>query len=518
MSRSLLHLLLVLLGFAGVMRAQTSPVVERALPWAADVTVCHVCQALYNVHFLASTTTEDKAVTCSGMKDAYLQRVCQAFLVEYGPVIHLYRRHPQNGDICTYIGICGDRVEVKAAVPPTAVAEAAGLKGVKGPEGDPGRPGVRGAEGPAGPEGLPGPVGPTGEAPCPADNLGNICSNHGTCTPGGRAVCVCNADFAGRFCQFRKRAAHCTSGGDPHWVSLDGRHFDYYVGGEYLQYQDPTDPERESIVAQFVPCNGRAACNSALMFKRGKDVVKVAGGCQLTVNCGGDISAEVKAGRPRTTEMGLTVRWAAPNFVITSAATGTSLTALCGGLPYNMAININAAPRGISLGMCGNFDGNPSNDIPANQVYKPSWAEKWEVKPDQSALACKAEPISFAEEDVVVAAKEPPQNNNAEPKKCDGNGLDPDVNCCRSDMAQAATRCNKLYGLVQFEDCVNDSCADLATATKWVAIDEEEAEAAQAAVDRDVEVNDEAAVKECDQENAQGKACKPALLAAEAVP
>ncbi len=48
------------------------------------------------------------------MEDAMLKRVCEGFLQEYGPVIHLYRQHPQNGDICKFIGICAEvRIEMR---------------------------------------------------------------------------------------------------------------------------------------------------------------------------------------------------------------------------------------------------------------------------------------------------------------------------------------------------------------------------------------------------------------------
>jgi hypothetical protein len=429
---------------------------------------------------------------------------------------------PQNTFFFLFLSsLClRQRVEVKAAVPPSALAAAAGIKGVKGPDGDPGRPGVQGPTGPKGGEGLPGPTGASGMAPCPVDATNKVCSGQGQCAE-GKNVCVCNADFAGRICQYRKRAAHCTSGGDPHWTSLDGRHFDYYVAGEYLQYQDPTDSMREAIVAQFVPCNGRAACNAALMFKRGRDVVKVAGGCSLSINCGPNIGLEVQRGATKRTDMGLQVKFENGYFVITSAATGTVLRAQCAGLPYSMVINVNAPARGISLGMCGNFDLDPSNDIPANQVYRPSWAEKWEVPKEQSAFSCARDPINVGntllslgddEEPAAAAAAAPAAPPAEPPKVCDANGLNTELNCCLRDMAAAAIKCNKLFGLPEFGDCVSDSCGDLATANKWAQIDEDEAGANQEGRDTDTTITETAAAKECEEESQQGIKCNPAVL------
>jgi hypothetical protein len=507
--------------------------IDRALPWAADPTTCHVCQALYNKHWVSSQSTQDKSASCDRMKDPQLKQMCRAFLVEYGPVLHLYRDHPQNGSVCKFMGLCQPHSRVRISVSKEAVAAAAGVKGAPGPMGSPGRDGIQGPWGPRGAAGLAGLQGSPGRAPCPVDNMGRLCSNRGKCMPGG-SRCVCNVDYAGRTCQYRKVAGSCTSGGDPHWNSFDGRRFDYYVAGEYLQYQSK-DPATggEAITANFVQCNGRAACNNALMFKRGEDVVKIGAGCSLSVNCGANIAPEIRRGKTHRTDSGLVVSWQAPLFVVKSTATGTTLRGSCSSMPYSMAVNINQPRRGNILGMCGDFDGNPSNDIPANQPRLPSWATKWKVSPEQSALACKKAPIEFSllafgadaeaqissDDDVDGAddsGAEAALAVSEEPElKCDARGANKATGCCVSEMLRAVTACRKIFGRSEFGDCVKDSCVDMAQAIKWTKIDEDEAATDDAAINAKVADTEAGAAKECQQEGEEGHACNPKIRALE---
>jgi hypothetical protein len=47
--------------------------------------------------------------------------------------------------------------------------------------------------------------------------------------------CVCNAEWDGAVCHKKRQVAVCTADGDPHWNTFDGKAFDFYEAGEFLQ-------------------------------------------------------------------------------------------------------------------------------------------------------------------------------------------------------------------------------------------------------------------------------------------
>eukprot|EP00163_Fabomonas_tropica_P003807 TRINITY_DN1338_c0_g1_i1.p1 TRINITY_DN1338_c0_g1~~TRINITY_DN1338_c0_g1_i1.p1 ORF type:complete len:564 (+),score=185.06 TRINITY_DN1338_c0_g1_i1:138-1829(+) len=482
---------------------------------SANPVFCLVCQALYKHHWSTSQRTEDKAALCQKIPDVALRPVCKAFLVEYGPAIHLYRFKAQTPQICSMIGVCTPFSDKTRAdmVHNVKIGATFGPPGVKGPPGPRGPAGPRGPQGVRGVKGPRGLQGPAGAAPCPADAKGNVCSGRGFCLPGASAKCMCNVDFVGYRCQYRRKVASCSAGGDPHWTSFDGRRFDYYVGGEFLQFLDPSDPSGEAVSSNFFMCSSTRACVDSINMKRGNDFVSF-GRHGRRINCrGAPGSADLPSG--------LQVRG--------NTITSPSGVVVSGGAWW-FSIRINAVPAGTMLGMCGNFNNNPGDDIPGNQVYNPSWVQKWQVPGDQSIRGCRNKKLKFrpltllgdADEvvtDTVEGVNEDGNGNEAgngkaeaekaAKKDCGARGHSKTIpECCEEDMEKSGKSCDKLFGTAEYGDCVKDCCTDFTQCNKWVETDTEFEKQETKEKEEDEKVQEENDKKECEQEEAEGRNCK----------
>eukprot|EP00163_Fabomonas_tropica_P002269 TRINITY_DN116_c0_g1_i3.p1 TRINITY_DN116_c0_g1~~TRINITY_DN116_c0_g1_i3.p1 ORF type:complete len:531 (-),score=215.13 TRINITY_DN116_c0_g1_i3:145-1737(-) len=360
------------------------------------------------------------------MSDANMKKLCKAFLVEFGPAIHVYKQKKQDYNICKLLGVCH-------GIPPqidtngkemTAEARARAL--ARGPPGPAGQKGDPGAPGPAGPVGLQGPVGPRGErgpkgdTPCPRDASGAPCSGKGTCVGG---ICKCNAIFAGPVCQYKRRPANCQGVGDPHFSSFDGLAFDYYGTGnrdrrnwasnELLMYANPIPTYGEAVSAGMGSWNWgkRSLVEHVGMRSNGEYIRYTNLGGKIFHNC--DETKDLRDVIAKSGGVGHAIKnwraWKRGNtFVFKDSLTQMQVTVQeqagestirNGGRYYNnLYISIFEAPQGISQGLCGNYDGNPNNDIKGpwrrghdDATWGARWNSqlgKWKVKPEKSLLKC----------------------------------------------------------------------------------------------------------------------------------
>eukprot|EP00163_Fabomonas_tropica_P019586 TRINITY_DN3434_c0_g1_i1.p1 TRINITY_DN3434_c0_g1~~TRINITY_DN3434_c0_g1_i1.p1 ORF type:complete len:567 (+),score=144.50 TRINITY_DN3434_c0_g1_i1:91-1791(+) len=505
----------------------------------SDPASCLLCQSLFDNYFIEAKKTEDLAAICLKTPQNMV-KMCQAFITAHGKAIYLYRKKQQDRSICTLIGVCHDDTKRLNAYFRNKVEEfhperLPGPKGGQGPKGGVGPRGPQGYPGLPGPEGDQGKPGLPGTPVCPVAKDGSQCGRRGRCDQ-MKGVCVCNVNFDGPLCDKPKKIAVCSSSGDPHWRTFDKRSFDFYEAGEYLQYRKPNDPLDQAVYASTFKCNTKASCNRAVMFREKSDVIKVSMGCKVAVNCGADVSKVLKAGKtvwsPSKKLKVLYIK-ASNVFEISSKSSGTKVTVPCTDRQRGlvMDLEINEAPQGQMEGMCGDYNLSPFDDIPGQQPYFPSWVTKWAVPPESSAEKCSPEMINFVSERVnthphipltqepavtkpithipklattAISTKEEAQRVLANPQEeCNKN---PYTQCCQSHMEAAALMCDRLFGRVEFSDCVKDCCIDITRCPDWVKEDSEAVLAnkfAKSQAQKDKEKNLE---KECLQELGEGAA------------
>eukprot|EP00163_Fabomonas_tropica_P026806 TRINITY_DN504_c0_g1_i2.p1 TRINITY_DN504_c0_g1~~TRINITY_DN504_c0_g1_i2.p1 ORF type:complete len:602 (-),score=194.93 TRINITY_DN504_c0_g1_i2:1937-3742(-) len=490
---------------------------------------CQLCETLYkNVFqeaFPSVTLCEDKI-----KKDEGLKAMCIGFVKQYTPALKIFAQKIQSLPMCKLLALCEDPVKVE-----TGGARAAALKlGPAGPEGKPGPPGDPGPRGPQGVRGMPGLRGPTGTAgitPCPVDKQGRPCGNKGKCV---NARCQCHPEWTGSYCEKKRRFAHCSAVGDPHFRSFDGLAFDYYGSGsprqtdfsksEYLLYANPASIYNEAVsVGVGVWAWGKRSVIEHVGMRSG-------GHYLMYTNIGGAIiskctrknwRAEVlKAGGKGIKIGSFRVMKRGNRFYF--KADGSRMTVIVqehsngrGRMYVNTYVEIYDHPMGISLGLCGNYNGNPNDDIRGawRRGYDPSatlgpkWnsqLRKWKVPPTSSILFCRKPPrgarFLAALEDIKArrdgktkspldtwhtALKMGLISESEEPKQEGGtkfanNQQQAQNDCSQEDSDWAMKKCMPLFGKkgenpenMSYNDCVADCCADKTRCDDWLKVDED---------------------------------------------
>ena len=474
---------------------------------------CLTCETLFDGPFAAKQATQASQLMtiCNGLGDLGLRPLCRTFVTVYGPTIKLYESGSNvfSAKVCAHIGVCAE----DGHAPPELVhlkgeKGATGAEGPRGLPGDKGAPGPQGMPGKTGDAGDRGPKGPKGDPfvpPCPMDSQGRPCSGQGVCV-GTLGKCRCNRMYAGSRCNIKRRHARCYATGDPHWTNFDGRRFDFYEAGEFLQYR--SGDGATAVSASFIKCNGNRACNDVMSVSHGGHAVRVDTSCAVHVDCKTRLSA-AQLSASTTVAPGLKVQKVGNEVRIKMGAEGSDwIQWPCGARTYT--INILTSGKGTVTGMCGNADGIAGNDFPANQPYFPSWVSKWVIPADRSIRNCRLDrwrpgvnTMALVTDSTTIseAVKEEPE------KECQ---RDKGTGCCVADMAASAVKCDALIGLDSFGDCIKDCCmaptADLCT--NWVEENAKDAKAmdlikAEEAVQakKDIEI-------ECKEEEAEGGKCR----------
>jgi hypothetical protein len=348
-----------------------------------------------------------------------------------------------------------------------------GERGETGDIGDQGVQGKAGIQGQKGPTGDVGPVGMMGPARCPVGPNSQVCSGQGKCVLGR---CECNSASIGVACEVARRPATCSSVGDPHWTTFDGRVFHEYTRDiELLQYEDP---ETNEAVSSYQCGNGNVAWVCRIAVRRGGDIVRVEADGSLALNC--------QAWGGGTTPSGLEVSRNGCRVVIRSP-TGLSVS-VCSS---ELQISVNTAPAGLLRGLCGNYNLKPGDDhegaLRPRDQFSTDMMSRYRLPPNNSLIECRigTRPI-FLEEGVHIRSRVADLARERayveawaadEPDKVDGRRLlaAPDATKRQAEVAENAVNrftgckgnalekanrvCLFLFGKSEYNFCVEDVCA-----------------------------------------------------------
>jgi hypothetical protein len=360
---------------------------------------------------------------------------------------------------------------------PTGPPGVKGYKGAKGFTGPKGNQGPTGLTGPVGPKGDTGKQGPSGKASCPVGPNGQLCSGAGACV---NSKCECNALHRGAACSIKSVPGTCSAVGDPHWRTFDGRTFDEYGSGEYLQYEVAGDKDLHAVATRQC-AGGNVAWNCGVSVRRGADIVtatlRVPGNnwgeahgnranVAVSVNCGDATDKIAAAGNVGiTTASGLTIKklggsweWSVPDSSLRVMMDGPDVT-----------ISVIAPNVGIAKGLCGNFNGNPADDITGvRERNQPNfdWLNKWVIPAAKSPFACRSPPgpltllTAAGGNTVTVRSKAYTLENN------DPNNV---VGATVEQVKAAQEVCQFLFGKEVFSACVKDVA--LTGAKEWAFVD-----------------------------------------------
>lgn len=205
-----------------------------------------------------------------------------------------------------------------------------------------------------------------------ATSNGRLCNGKGVCRKGR---CDCAIEYDGPACEFKRQFATCHVTGDPHVQTFDGRRYNVFSQGEYLAYYNPDAtplPERKStesvtVTMKKLPSGVTSSTNSVTVRSR-KVAVKVTTNGQVTVDCGKSIAKKVrrKGGHGLAIPgSDLRVRWLrnSRRWRISSGASGLVVWVESFGWGVNVWVRTFQVPRGVSTGLCGNYNGAMEDDL-----------------------------------------------------------------------------------------------------------------------------------------------------------
>ncbi|XP_039109837.1 SCO-spondin-like [Hyaena hyaena] len=185
-------------------------------------------------------------------------------------------------------------------------------------------------------------------------------------------ICVCQ----GRqwHCTSRQCSGWCQASGAPHYVTFDGLSFTFPGACEYLLVREASG--QFTVSAQNLPCGASGlTCTKALTVQLQSTVVHMLRGRAVTVN-------GVSITLPKVyTGPGLSLRHAGL-FLLLTTRLGFSLF-WDGGT--RVLVQLSPHFRGRVSGLCGDFDGDASNDLRSRQgVLEPTAelaAHSWHLNP-----------------------------------------------------------------------------------------------------------------------------------------
>lgn len=152
-------------------------------------------------------------------------------------------------------------------------------------------------------------------------------------------------------------SAQCRATGDPHYTTFDGKYWHYYDGNRRF----PTRvtlyraTDRDFVVQNQVRGNPAVAC--ALAGREGKDVI-------IIDNCGGGLSITANIKSEKVEDQ--PVIDVSGNTYTVYFKSGAWMRASVSG--WGMNVYTQSVDPDSSCGLCGNFDGNPNNDVVAYRV------------------------------------------------------------------------------------------------------------------------------------------------------
>jgi hypothetical protein len=202
-----------------------------------------------------------------------------------------------------------------------------------------------------------------------ATSGGKLCGGRGVCR---RGRCDCLIEYDGMACELKRQFATCHLTGDPHVQTFDGRRFNVFSEGEYLAYYNPDaaagveekSTESLTVTMRKAASGITSSVASAVVRSRGVAVAVAADG-QVTVDCGSTIAKKVRRrGGHGLAIKGsdLRIRWQpkARRWRISSGASGLVVWVESFGWGVNVWARTFQVPRGVSTGLCGNYNGDVS--------------------------------------------------------------------------------------------------------------------------------------------------------------
>ncbi|XP_016050982.1 PREDICTED: SCO-spondin [Miniopterus natalensis] len=186
-------------------------------------------------------------------------------------------------------------------------------------------------------------------------------------------ICVCQ----GRHwhCTGQQCSGRCQASGAPHYVTFDGLALTFPGACEYLLVREASG--QFAVSAQNLPCGASGlTCTKALTVRLQSTVVHMLRGRAVTVNGASVTPPKVYTGP------GLSLRRAGLFLLLT---TRLGLTLLWDG-GTRVLVQLSPQFRGRVAGLCGDFDGDASNDLQSRQggVLEPTAelaAHSWRLSP-----------------------------------------------------------------------------------------------------------------------------------------
>ncbi|OWK06839.1 SSPO [Cervus elaphus hippelaphus] len=185
-------------------------------------------------------------------------------------------------------------------------------------------------------------------------------------------LCVCQ----GRrwHCPGQRCAGRCRASGAPHYVTFDGLALTFPGACEYLLVREASG--QFTVSAQNLPCGASGlTCTKALTVRLQGTVVHMLRGRAVTVNGVSVTPPKVYSGP------GLSLR---PAGLFLLLSTRVGLTLLWDG-GTRVLVQLSPQLRGRVAGLCGDFDGDASNDLRSRQgVLEPTAelaAHSWRLRP-----------------------------------------------------------------------------------------------------------------------------------------
>jgi hypothetical protein len=228
-----------------------------------------------------------------------------------------------------------------------------------------------------------------------------VCNNKGSCV---NNKCKCFAKFEGAACHRQRAFGLCHAVGDPHWKTWDGLYINLYSYGEYLQYTNPRSETNEAVTAFLVKLRATSVVSVQrdIMVRRSGEIVKVVWPQgAIHVNCKDVTAAAKKTGATGyVTKSGLKLVWHNQYWFVTSPS-GLQVQVRTYGWGQNLWLRIHEPKDGQQRGMCGDFNGDPKNDVglPARKAHnQPSdeYISSIFVPPKYSLRSCASAARDYA--------------------------------------------------------------------------------------------------------------------------
>ncbi|KAM8927865.1 IgGFc-binding protein-like [Pelodytes ibericus] len=221
--------------------------------------------------------------------------------------------------------------------------------------------------------------------------VGETCGQKCTCSPGGNMICLPASCSANEECRvengvlgcYPNSVAICTANGDTHYITLDGRIYDFQGLCSYVLAQSCETGGNKTKLASFRVItrhekDGSSATAIRLLtvqvyglnltlIQNRKGIVQVNGiDYRLPVTLlSGKIRAECYGrGTLIVADFGMMVRY---------------------DLVYHATVSVPSTYKGRMCGLCGNYNGDASDDAGGTASEIGAFAEKWKIPDGQES-------------------------------------------------------------------------------------------------------------------------------------